>query len=70
VDVRWTRIEEMVIMDWLIRRNEPGSRIFFNASSLPNPARGGVTILSTDLKSPTGDISIALPALVDVGTNS
>ncbi len=29
VDVRWTRIEEVVIMDWLIRRNEPGSRNYF-----------------------------------------
>jgi hypothetical protein len=27
--VRWTRIEEVVIMGWLIRRNEPGSRNYF-----------------------------------------
>src|SRR5438552_11392697 len=30
VDVRWTRIEEAVIMDWLIWRNEPGSPQLFS----------------------------------------
>jgi len=39
VDVRWTRIEEVVIMDWLSGETSPEAAIIFNASSLPNPAR-------------------------------
>jgi hypothetical protein len=74
VDVRWTRIEEVVIMEWLSGETSPEAAIIFNASSLPNPARdapasGVVTIPATDLKSPTGN-EFALPALVDVGSIS
>jgi hypothetical protein len=40
--VRWTRIEEVVIMDWLIRRNEPGSPNYFqrelSSQSCPVPS--------------------------------
>src|SRR5437762_1004505 len=34
VDVRWTRIEEAVIMDCLLRRNEPGSPQLFSTRTL------------------------------------
>jgi len=55
VDVRWTRIEEVVIMDWLSGETSPEAAIIFNASSLLNPARDGVvTIPSADVKSPMG----------------
>jgi len=71
--VRWTRIEEAVIMDWSIQRNEPGSRNCFQRelSSQSCPGRPGiVTIPSTDDKSPIGGISIDLPTLLDVGSIS
>ena len=48
--MRWTRIEEVVIMDWLIRRNEPGSRNYFQRelSSQSCPGRPGVVTHSFD----------------------
>ncbi len=38
VDVRWTRIEEVAIMDGLIRKTDPEAAIIFNVVS-SNPAR-------------------------------
>src|SRR5579864_5093633 len=73
VDVRWTRIEEVVIMDWLIRKPSPEGRNYFQreVSSESCPGRlGVVTIPTTALRSPTGGTSMASPALVDVGSIS
>src|SRR6478752_7762936 len=42
VDVRWTRIEEVLIMDWLIRKTDPEAAIVFNVGS-SNPARRDVS---------------------------
>jgi hypothetical protein len=36
--VRWTRIEEVAIMDWLIWKTDPEAAIIFNVGS-SNPAR-------------------------------
>src|SRR5207244_5239239 len=61
VDVRWTRIEEAVIMDWLIWKNEPGSpqlsstRTFFRV--LPR-------------NTPGHPESFGCSSLVDVGSMS
>jgi hypothetical protein len=67
--VRWTRIEQVVIIDWLSGKPRPEGAIIVNASSLPNPARdASASIPSTDSRSPTGGRSMASPAFVDVGS--
>ena len=64
--MRWTRIEEVVIMEWLIRETERGGpQLFLKVGpSKSCPGRFGVvTIPSTDFQSLT-------QPLVDVGSTS
>jgi len=58
-------------MDWLIRETERGGPQLFKAGS-SNPARGASASLLflPDLKSLTGEMIMASPALVDVGSTS
>jgi hypothetical protein len=69
--VRWTRIEEAVIMDWLIWRNEPGSPQLFSTRTffrvLPGTARSR-SAASNRLEQSNWENGYSLArALVDVG---
>ena len=67
--MRWTRIEEVVIMDWLIRRNEPGGRNYFQRGrfqSCPGPSASLLFLRPPSIVQ--RGKSMALPALLDVGS--
>ena len=57
-------------MDWLIRRNEPGSRIFFQRELSSQSCPGRRYDSFDRLEESNGGHKYRLAALVDVGTNS
>lgn len=59
-------------MDWLIRKTEPGGNNNFQRGLFESCSGnfGVGAIPSTDFNSPSGETSMASPALVDVGSVS